>query len=129
MKYTMITGRTIEQGSYVERKNSSSYQEEASTCRMHPVDMMDRDLMEGSRVMVSSPTGSVVMQVSPAPWLQPGHIFVCLGPYANHLVAGGTHGTGMPDFKHTLVSIEPTDAPVPTVRDLMRACGGLPYEG
>jgi formylmethanofuran dehydrogenase subunit D len=129
MQFVMITGRTIPQGSAVERKHSEEYRKEASTCHMHPVDMMDLELEDGSRVRVRGKDQAVVMQVSAAPWLNRGHIFVCLGPYANHLVTGETRSTGMPDFKNTPVIVEPTDDTVPTVAALMRACGGCPYEG
>ena len=41
MKFLLNTGRTIRQGSFVERKNSPAYRDEASSCRMNPVDMME----------------------------------------------------------------------------------------
>ena len=50
-----------------------------------------------------------------------------LGPYANAVVGGETHGTGMPDYKSVEVEIEPTDDPVPTIDQLMEAVGGLAY--
>lgn len=128
MKFLLNTGRTIKQGSYVERKNSPSYQMAAATIFMNPVDMLEIFVEEGDHVRVKSGAGEVVMQVSPDNGLTRGRVFVCLGPYANHIVSPETHGTGMPDFKVTPVSIEPTDDPVLTVGSLMERCGGLPYE-
>jgi formylmethanofuran dehydrogenase subunit D len=128
MNFVMTTGRTIRQGSYVERKNTPVYLEEASTVRMNPVDMFSLLVEEGDPVRVTGEGGSVVMRVKPDPMLPRGMVFVCLGPYANVLASPWTHGTGMPDFKTVPVSIEPTsDAPLP-VSALMGECGGVPYE-
>jgi formylmethanofuran dehydrogenase subunit D len=129
MRFILNTGRTIRQGSYVERKNTPPYQEEASTLYMNEMDMLDQEIESGDHVQVVSAHGAVVMRVLPAAWLSQGEVFVCLGPYANHLVGAETHCTGMPDFKDTLVSISPTDAPLVSVADLMEQCGGVRYEG
>jgi len=129
MNFLLNTGRTIRQGSSVERKNSATYREEASAVSMNPVDMFEMMVEQGERVRVKSGSGEVVMWVRPDPGLGRGKVFVCLGPYANHLIGTETHGTGMPDFKSTPVSIEPTEEPVPSVAVLMRQCGGVPYEG
>jgi formylmethanofuran dehydrogenase subunit D len=129
MTFILLTGRTIVQGSFVERKNLPDYREETSALQMNPVDMLELDLEEGYHVRVRSDSGEVVLKVHPSSALPRGELFVCLGPYANHLVGPETHGTGMPDFKTTKVTIEGSTDPVPTVADLMRRCGGFPYEG
>jgi len=129
MRFVLNTGRTIRQGSYVERKNVPAYREEAASLHMNGVDMLDLEIEEGSHVKVKSDQGAVVMIARPADGLVRGEVFVCLGPYANFLVNPETHGTGMPDFKTTVVTIEPTIDPVPTVRELMEQCGGVGYEG
>jgi formylmethanofuran dehydrogenase subunit D len=126
--FILITGRTIVQGSFVERKNFPAYQEEASSLHMNPVDMLERDLEEGGHVRVRSDFGEVVLKARTRSTLSRGELFICLGPYANHLVGPETSGTGMPDFKTTRVTIEETTDPVPTVADLMKRCGGVPYE-
>jgi formylmethanofuran dehydrogenase subunit D len=128
MTFVLITGRTIEQGSHVERKRSRDYQSEASALQMNPVDMLENDLEDGSTVLVRSNAGEVVLRARSSALLRRSEVFVCLGPYANHLVGPGTRGTGMPDFKTTHVDIEPTEDPVPGVAELMRRCGGVPYE-
>jgi formylmethanofuran dehydrogenase subunit D len=128
MNFLLNTGRTIKQGSYVERKNSAPYHEEASALHMHPVDMMYLEIEEESHVRVESDYGVVVMKVHPALWVSQSEVFVCLGPYANHLVCPETHGTGMPDFKGTIVHITPTTEPLETVAALMEECGGVRYE-
>lgn len=128
MKFLLNTGRTIKQGSYVERKNSTAYRQEATSLHMHPVDMMDLEIEEGTHVRVESDYGAVVMKVHPAQWISRGEVFVCLGPYANHLVSPETHCTGMPDFKGMMVHITPTDEQLVTVAALMEQCGGVRYE-
>jgi formylmethanofuran dehydrogenase subunit D len=129
MKFLLNTGRTIRQGSFVERKNSPAYRDEASSCRMNPVDMMELGIEEGATIRVTGPAGSVVMRGVPESGLRKGEIFVCLGPFANHLVSTETHGTGMPDFKTTRVEIEPTDERIAEIWELMESCGGWRYEG
>jgi formylmethanofuran dehydrogenase subunit D len=129
MKFLLNTGRTIRQGSFVERKNSPGYRDEASSCRMNPVDMMALDIEEGANVKVTGPAGSVVMRAVPDQGLREGEIFVSLGPFANHIVSNETHGTGMPDFKTTRVEIAPTDERVAEIWELMESCGGWRYEG
>jgi len=128
MTFLLNTGRTIRQGSYVERKNSTAYREEAASLHMHPVDMLDLEVEEGSHLRVESECGVVVMKVHPAVWVSQGEVFVCLGPYANHLVNPETHCTGMPDFKGMVVHITPTTEPIVTVAALMEQCGGVRYE-
>jgi formylmethanofuran dehydrogenase subunit D len=129
MRVLMNTGRSIRQGSYVERKNSQAYYDEASACRMHPVDMMDLGVEPGEHVRATGPAGSVVLHVLPADGVQRGEVFVTLGPYANHLVDAETRGTGMPDFKSTSIDLEPTGEDITTVAMLMEACGGVQYRG
>ncbi|MDI9633550.1 MAG: molybdopterin dinucleotide binding domain-containing protein [Methanolinea sp.] len=129
MKFLMTTGRTIRQGSFVERKNTPVYAEEASTVRMNPVDMLDLLVEDGDPVRVTGPGGSVVMRVAGDPLLPRGIVFACLGPHANAIVDPWTHATGMPDYKTVPVEIEPAEERPPTVAELMGACGGVPYEG
>lgn len=128
MKAFLNTGRTIRQGSFVERKNSAAYQEEAASLHMNPVDMLEMEIEDGSHILVRSEQGEVVMRARATGGLVRGEVFVSLGPYANALVGPETHGTGMPDFKTTSVTIEPTSDTVLTVRELMERCGGMGYE-
>ena len=125
----MNTCRTIMQGSHVERKGTQEYREETSFMRMHPVDMMDLEIEDGATVVVTSPHGLVVLHANASKEVGRGHVYVPLGPYANHLIGGETHGTGMPDFKTTSVEVSPTDQEVLPVWKLMECCGGKRYEG
>jgi formylmethanofuran dehydrogenase subunit D len=129
MKFILNTGRTIRQGSYVERKPSPVYRVEASLIQMNRVDMLDLEIEDGANVRVRSDYGAVVMKAYPADGIGRGRAFICIGPYANYLISPETHCTGMPDFKTTVVDIEPTGDPVLTVAQLMELAGGVPYEG
>jgi formylmethanofuran dehydrogenase subunit D len=128
MKFLMNTGRTVNQGASVENKRSAAYNDETGTCFMHLFDMMDLGVDERENVRVTSPFGEVVLRVVSDEHLKPGTIFVPYGPYANYIIDGETHSTGMPDFKSTRVTIEPTDEARKTIYELMEEIGGLAYD-
>ncbi|MHC1626018.1 MAG: molybdopterin dinucleotide binding domain-containing protein [Methanoculleaceae archaeon] len=128
MRFLMNTGRTIRQGSYVDNKYHPEYRREVSACRMNPVDLMELGIEEGDHVRLTTGTGSVVMYAIADRGLSRGEIFVAYGPYANHIIGEATTSTGMPDMKSTVVEIEPSDDPIPSVRDLLAELGGCPYE-
>ncbi len=128
MTFLMITGRTVNQGVTVENKTSVEYAAETSTCFMHEFDMMELGLDDGDAVRVTGPCGEVVMRAVASVEVETGTVFVPYGPYANHIVAAGTHSTGMPDFKSHEVEIEPTDEEPKTVHGLMEDLGGLAYD-
>lgn len=129
MTFLFNTGRTAAQGAGLDHKSGPEYREATSVCLMNPVDMMGLEVEAGERVRVSSPAGTVVLRVAASDGTPRGTVFVPLGPYANAVVGGGTHGTGMPDYKSVEVEVEATDDPVPTVDQLMEAVGGLAYRG
>lgn len=129
MKVIINTGRTIVQGSHVDRKNSPEYIHEASLIRLNPVDMMELGIESGEYVAACADGVTVVLRVIEDKALEQGTAFLPLGPYANFLVSGITHGTGMPDFKQIPAEIEPTDQKVISVGELMRQLGGVPYAG
>lgn len=128
MRVLLNTGRTVPQGDTVERKHSPAYEQAISVCYVNPVDMMELMIEDGDHVRIRSTTGSVVVRCSPSEAVSRGSVFVPLGPFANHLISGGTHSTGMPDFKTTLVEIEGTDEAVPSLASIMASYGGLAYD-
>ncbi|WP_298667680.1 molybdopterin dinucleotide binding domain-containing protein [uncultured Methanofollis sp.] len=128
MRFLFNTGRTVAQGIGLDRKSGTEYAGATSRCMMNPVDMMDLDVESGDHLVVRGPAGEVVLSVVPAEGTPRGMVFVPLGPYANHVLGGETHGTGMPDFKTQTVEIEPTEREVPTVTELMEEIGGVAYE-
>jgi len=126
--FILNTGRTITQGRHVEHKFHQGYAEVASTCFIHPFDLMDLDMEEGEHVEVASAWGSVVLKTESCEDLPRGTIFVPLGPFANHIIPPRTHSTGMPDFKNIPVELTFTERERPTQWDLMEQLGGKRYE-
>lgn len=129
MIFLFHSGRTVSQGSFIDRKNSREYQDETSCCRMNPVDVYRLGILDGDRILLENAHGSVVCTVCEDRNMTEGQIFLPLGPYANQLIPGTTQSTGMPDFKSVDVQVTPTIEPVAGVGDLMTACGGVKYEG
>lgn len=127
MKILVNTGRTVVQGSHVGKKNSPEYFRETSNLRLNPVDMMEIGVDDGERIKATTDGISVVLMATSDEMIKRGTGFLPLGPYANTLVGGTTHSTGMPDFKGTEVNIEVTGEKISTVGELMRHLGGLPY--
>jgi formylmethanofuran dehydrogenase subunit D len=127
MKFLLNTGRTAAQGAGLDHKSGPEYREATSVCRMNPVDLMDLEIEADERIRATGPAGSIVLRVAASDEIPQGTVFVPLGPYANAVVGGETHGTGMPDYKSVEVEIEPTDDPVPTIDMLMASVGGLAY--
>jgi formylmethanofuran dehydrogenase subunit D len=99
-----------------------------SICFLNTVDMMMLGIENGARVMITSPTGHVILSARVAEGVKQGEIFVAIGPYANHIISSETHGTGMPDFKSQYVDVEVTEEPVRSVGELMEEIGGLRYD-
>lgn len=128
MKCILNTGRSVPQGASVEHKGSEEYFSVVSICFLNTVDMMMLGIENGARVMITSPTGHVVLSARLAEGVTRGEIFVAIGPYANHIISSETHGTGMPDFKSQYVDVEVTEEPVRSVGELMEEIGGLRYD-
>jgi len=129
MKFLMNTGRTVRQGTFVEHKKRWEYADEASSCHMHPVDMMVLGIDDEDHVLVRGPSGIIILRVIPSDEQVRGEIFVPMGPYANHLIPAETHCSGMPDFKSTFVEIEPCDQEVLPIGKVMEMSGGRHYAG
>jgi formylmethanofuran dehydrogenase subunit D len=128
VKCILNTGRSVPQGASVEHKGSEEYFSVVSICFLNTVDMMMLGIENGARVMITSPTGHVVLSARLAEGVTRGEIFVAIGPYANHIISSETHGTGMPDFKSQYVDVEVTEEPVRSVGELMEVIGGLRYD-
>ena len=128
MKCILNTGRSVPQGASVEHKGSEEYLSVVSICFLNTVDMMMLGIENGARVMITSPTGHVILSARLAEGVTRGEIFVAIGPYANHIISSETHGTGMPDFKSQYVDVEVTEEPVRSVGELMEEIGGLRYD-
>lgn len=124
MRVIMVTGRTIRQGENIEQKHSEQYSQETSTCFMNPLDMLNMYLEEGDNIRAVSDTGQVVFKAFSDEGLKQGTIFIPYGPYCNMLISTCTHGTGMPDYKSSVIEIESTDEDVKPLIELLSEAGG-----
>ena len=109
LKFSLITGRTIDQGTGRERgKLSEEYERSVTVCEMDPDDIKRLGVKENKNVRVSTDFGSVVVQVVKsvrAP--HPAVIFIPYGPWASLIMNPETHGTGMPSLKGLPAEVEP----------------------
>ena len=105
--FTLITGRTPEQGKGLHRgKGSELYQSATSLVEMSAEDMARLGIEEGQTVLVRTAAGQTEASVRAGP-LPLGLLFAPLGPAANALVGTDTEGTGMPLFKGLAAEVEP----------------------
>ena len=107
--FILIPGRTSRQGTTLnEGKFTAAYVEETSTLLMCPDDMKRLDLKAGDRVRLRSEQGQVELpcQGAKAGELPPGLLFLPYGDASSRLMAGDTHGTGMPSSKGIDVTLE-----------------------
>ncbi len=109
LKVSLLTGRTIDQGTGKEHgKLSEEYQKSVSICQMDPEDVKNLGIRENENVKVTTEFGSVIMKVvksKRAP--HSGVVFIPYGPWASVLANPKTHGTGMPSLKGEMAEIEP----------------------
>jgi formylmethanofuran dehydrogenase subunit D len=99
--FILIPGRTSRQGTSLnEGKYTAEYQEEINTLKMNPADMQRLGLADGDTVRMWNDVGEVVVPcASGKEELPPGLLFISYGDKSSHLMAGETHGSGMPDSK------------------------------
>lgn len=109
IRVTLLTGRTIDQGTAKEHgKLSDEYREEVAVCEIDADDLIELNVRENSNVEVSTEHGSVVVKAKESK--RGPHRKIAYMPYglwANVIVSSQTHGTGMPSFKGITATIEP----------------------
>ena len=107
-EFILIPGRSSRQGTTLnEGKYTEGYQEETSLLRMHPQDMERLDVDAGDTVRMWNEQGSVEVTIVNAKDECPeGLVFICYGDKSSQLMAGETHGSGMPTSKGLDVHIE-----------------------
>jgi len=109
IRVTLLTGRTIDQGTAKEHgKLSDEYREEVAVCEIDADDLRELNVRENSNVEVSTEHGSVVVKAKESK--RGSHRKIAYMPYglwANVIVSSQTHGTGMPSFKGITATIEP----------------------
>jgi formylmethanofuran dehydrogenase subunit D len=119
-KVNLISGRTIVQGQNLDNKLSEEYFNEVATCEMNKVDMEKLGVTAGDPVKVKTSYGEVVVKAKEKEGTPEGIIFIPMGPWANAVVSGDTHGAGMPSYKGIDAEIEPTEEEVLHVKELMK---------
>lgn len=124
---TLITGRSIYQGTYKESgKLGRDYIEEVSTCYVDEEDARELGIRDGDPVRITTPFGSLVLRARVVKEKRnKGIIFVPYGPWASMLVNPETHGTGMPSLKGVEATIEPAPGEEPLgLEELLRQVYG-----
>jgi formylmethanofuran dehydrogenase subunit D len=121
LEVSLLTGRTIDQGCGKEiGKLSQEYMEDVAVCEMNAKDMKKLGIRDNDKVKVTTEFGSVVVKAKKSRRLNaPYIVFIPYGPWANQVSASNTHGTGMPLLKGIKATVEPTDAEVLNVRELL----------
>lgn len=108
--FILIPGRTSEQGCGIsEGKFLEKYQHEVNTLQVAPGDMTRLGLVDGDRVRLTGEQGQVVeVAVTPAKKdeLPEGLLFIAYGDISSRMMAGDTHGSGMPTSKGMEVVLE-----------------------
>jgi formylmethanofuran dehydrogenase subunit D len=107
--FILIPGRTSKQGCGIsEGKFGENYQSEIQLLQMAPQDMQRLGLRPGGRVRLTSGQGQVEIEVVPAGEgeLPPGVLFMAYGDLSSRLMAGDTHGSGMPTSKGLDVDLD-----------------------
>ena len=91
-----------------ETKLAGGYVDEINTLQMNADDMTRLKLKGGDKVRVRSETGVIELPcVAAKPGeLPPGLLFLPYGDQSSRLMAGDTHGTGMPTSKGIDVEME-----------------------
>ena len=120
IKVNLISGRTIDQGSNLENKMSEEYFDAVAFCEMNEADMEKLTVSADENVKVKTNYGEVVVRAKKGEGYPEGIAFIPMGPWANAVVSGNTHGAGMPQYKGIDGEIEKTEAGVLHMKDLMR---------
>lgn len=109
-KFTLIPGRTTDQGCGVsEGKFGERYQSAISVLQVAPGDMSRLGLCEGDLVRLTGEQGQAVevrIVEAKKDELPEGLLFIAYGDISSRLMAGDTHGSGMPTSKGMEVSME-----------------------
>ena len=108
--FILIPGRTSKQGCGIsEGKFTDGYVSETNVLQVAAADMTRLGLVEGQTVRIKSETGQVDVPITAAKAgeLPAGLLFIAYGDLSSRLMAGDTHGSGMPTSKGIDVTMEP----------------------
>jgi formylmethanofuran dehydrogenase subunit D len=106
--FTLITGRTREQGIGLHQgKESEEYRRATTRVDMNDEDMARLKVEEGQIVRVRTAAGQIEIPAHRGS-LPPGMLFIPMGPAGNLLIGTDSESTGMPWFKGLMAEVEPT---------------------
>jgi formylmethanofuran dehydrogenase subunit D len=104
--FTLVTGRTREQGLALHQgKDSEIYRQATAWVEVGREEMARLGIEEGQVVRLRTSAGEVRVPVH-AGNLPPRLLFMPMGPTASLLVETDTGGTGMPLFKRMAATLE-----------------------
>jgi len=108
--FILIPGRTTDQGCGIsEGKFQERYQKEINALQVAPGDMDRLGLSEGDRVRLTGEQGQTVevcVTMAKKDELPEGLLFIAYGNISSQMMAGDTHGSGMPTSKGMEVTME-----------------------
>lgn len=108
--FILIPGRTTDQGCGIsEGKFQERYQKEINALQVAPGDMTRLGLFEGDRVRLTGEQGQTVevcVTMAKKDELPEGLLFIAYGNISSQMMAGDTHGSGMPTSKGMEVTME-----------------------
>ena len=120
MNAKLISGRTTAQGQNLDNKLSEEYVKAVAICELSKNDMDKIGVSDDEHVKVRTSYGEVVVKAKKGEGNPEGIAFIPMGPWANAVVSGDTHGAGMPQYKGIDAAIEKTEAEVLSVKELMQ---------
>jgi len=120
----LISGRTTVQGQNLDSKLTDKYFEEVAVCRINGNDMEKLGVAPEEHVKVTTKYGAVVVKAKQDDGNPEGLVFIPMGPWANAVVSGNTHGSGMPSFKGIDATVVKTEEAVLRVKELMHTYMG-----
>src|SRR5271157_502504 len=120
----VTSGATVQQGVVIKGggKKLPEYRNVAAVIYLDMVDFKKLGVFPGTPVEVSNEYGRVVVIAHPTPdGPHPGIGFMPRGPWANMIIAPLTKCSGAPQYKDTVVQVEPCPDKMPLqMADLMR---------
>lgn len=120
MNARLISGRTIAQGQNLDNKLSEEYFNAVAICEMSEKDMEKIGVSADEHVEVRTSYGEVVVKAKKGGGNPEGIAFIPMGPWANAVVSGDTHGAGMPQYKGIDAEIGKSEEEVLPVKELMQ---------
>lgn len=123
IKVTLLTGRTIDQGTTKEHgKLSGAYRENVAICELDPDDLETIGARENSNIKISTKHGTIIVKAKQSKRAPHRKIaYMPYGLWANTIADPKTHGTGMPSFKGIMAEIQPAPTEsVPTIPQILK---------